>query len=359
MARPEKPTKQRHSIYTLATELNLNPGTVSRALRNRPEVGEETRLLVQQKAEKLGFKMRRFSPRAINICALVQSVPGQQSIFSAYVDAILDGMWRYCMQNELELSLFSSPPDKLDTDFLVRQLANRGAHGAVVINATDESRFFRLFKKEKFPFCAVMSAPEEADPWLVKVDDHGLAKKAVNYLISLGHRRIAILSGHLRFENGRRRLAGYKDALRGAGIPFTQDLVRFSENMAQSCEDDFKFGAVGSAELLRLPDPPTAILTMSDESAVGTLQTLHQQGIAAPRDMSVICFDDTRLAEFTSPRLTVVNIPNSQIGFEAASIVHRRILNKEFSLSEQVRLSVGGDLLVRESCAPCRSLKKR
>lgn len=358
MAQPEKNTKRRHSIYTLAAELNLNPGTVSRALRNRPEVGEETRLLVQQKAEKLGFKMRRFSPRAVNICALVQSAPGQYSIFSAYVDAMLDGMWRYCMQNELELSLFSAPPDKLNAGLLVRQLANNGAHGTVVINASDESRYFRLFKKENFPYCAVMSAPEEAGPWLIHVDEHGLAKKAVNYLIGFGHRRIAILSGHPRFENGRRRLAGYREALREAKIPDAPELVCFSDRMPRLCQDDFQFGALGTGELLRLEDPPTAILAMSDESAVGTLQALHQRGIATPQDMSVLCFDDTRLAEFTCPRLTVVNIPNDQIGFEAASIVHRRIQNKEFSLEKNILLGGGGDLLIRESCAPCRSKGK-
>lgn len=71
-------------------------------------------------------------------------------------------------------------------------------------------------------------------PWLVNVDNHELAKKAVNYLINLGQRRIAILSGHMRFENVRRRLAGYKDTLREVRIFNAPELIRFAENIAQS-----------------------------------------------------------------------------------------------------------------------------
>lgn len=351
------PRKQKgdHSIYTLATDLNLNPGTVSRALRNRPEVGEETRLLVQQKAGELGFKMRRFSPRSINICALVQTAPSQNSIFSAYVDAVLDGMWRYCIQNELEMSLFSASLDRLNAGFLVRQLANRGTHGVVAINSTDGSRYFRLFKKEGFPYCAVMTAPEDASPWAIRVNDRQLAFKATNHLISLGHRRIALLSGLLCFDSIRQRIQGYSEALKNAGIHDNRELLRSSENMVPTCPDDFKFGAACTEELLQRSNPPTAILTMSDESAVGTLQTLHRHNIAVPRDMSLVCFDDTRLAEFTSPSLTVVNIPNDKIGFEAASLVHRRITNKEFSIERDSYLDMGGDLLLRESSASAPS----
>jgi len=146
MAVPKKNNKKRNSIYTLAEDLNLNPGTVSRALRNRPEVSEETRMQVQKRADELGFKLQRFRPRTINVCVLVQTVSTQESIFSSYVNAVMDGLWRYCMQNDLELSLYSAPIDKLNAGFLVRQLANRGVNGVVVVNASDDSRYFRLLQ---------------------------------------------------------------------------------------------------------------------------------------------------------------------------------------------------------------------
>lgn len=347
-------TKQKRgsSIYTLAAELNLNPGTISRALRNRPEVKPETRALVQKRAGELGFKLKKFRPRAINICALVQTDSAQASLFSSYTDAVMDGLWRYCMQNNLELSLYSAPLVKLNAGFLVRQLAHRGASGAVVINASDASRYFRLFHKEEFPFCAVLNGPAEAQPWLLSVDNTRLAKRAVQYLIGLGHRRIAMLCGSSEFATFRSRLEGYHQALRENGIEEDPQLARFSVNRTSASGDNFGLGAAGAAELMRLPSPPTAIIAMSDESAVGALHTLQREGRSVPKDISLLCFDDAQLAKYVSPALTVVNIPNAELGFEAGSIVHRRIMQRETAFGAQLPTIRDADLIIRDSCGP-------
>ena len=354
MAKSKEHKKKRTSIYTLAEDLKLNPGTVSRALRNRPEVSEETRMQIQKRANELGFKLKRFRPRRVNVCALVQTYSAQDPIFSSYVNAVMEGLWRYCVQNDLELSLFSAPIEKLNAGFLIRQLANRGATGVVVLNATDESGYFKLFNKESFPYCALMDGPEEARPWTLRVDSLRFARRAVDYLIALGHSRIAILLGNLRFDNFRLRLEAYRAALREHHLAEDENLVLFSDKIMTPCPDDFSFGALGAAELLRLPDPPTALLAMNDESGIGALHTLHRQGLSVPGDVSVICFDDTRMAQFTNPSLTVVNIPNTDLGFEAGRIVHQRILKKEFLLTENVSSRLGGDLLIRDSCGSPR-----
>lgn len=98
--------KQPVSIYTLAEEFSVTPGTVSRALRNRPEIGIATRTSIRKRAEELGFKLRNFETRLTNICVVIETRPKQRSLFSAYVDSVLDGVWRYCSSNEIELSLF-------------------------------------------------------------------------------------------------------------------------------------------------------------------------------------------------------------------------------------------------------------
>ena len=347
--------KKETSIYTLAAELDLNPGTISRALRNRPEVNPETRALVQKRADELGFKLKKFRPRAINICALVQTDSAQASLFSSYTDAVMDGLWRYCMQNNLELSLYSAPIAKLNAGFLVRQLAHRGASGAVVINASDSSRYFRLFHKEEFPFCAVLNGPAEAQPWLLSVDNTRLAKRAVDYLIGLGHRRIAMLCGSSEFATFRSRLEGYQQALREYGIEEDPQLARFAGSRSPNCGDNFEYGAVGAAELLRLSSPPTAIIAMSDESAVGVLYALQREGKSVPKDISLLCFDDAQLAKYISPSLTVVNIPNTELGFRAGSIVHQRILRKENTFGAQMPILRDADLIIRDSCGPARN----
>jgi len=254
----------------------------------------------------------------------------------------------------LELSLYSAPIAKLNAGFLVRQLAHRGASGAVVINASDSSRYFRLFHKEEFPFCAVLNGPAEAQPWLLSVDNKRLAKRVVEYLIGLGHRRIAMLCGSLEFATFRSRLEGYRQALRENGIQEDPQLARFGGSRPPNCGDDFGLGAAGAADLLSLPSPPTAIIAMSDESAVGVLHELQRQGKSVPGDISLLCFDDAQLAKYVSPSLTVVNTPNMELGFQAAAVVHQRILRKEISVGGQALILRDADLIIRDSCGPVK-----
>jgi LacI family transcriptional regulator len=222
----------------------------------------------------------------------------------------------------------------------------------VVVNSTDESRFFREMKGSNFPFCTVNTAPAEAKPWMVGVDDAKLSEQATSHFINLGHRRIGMLYTLTNFENGRLRLLGYKNALKNAGIPFDPLLIRSREDLVLQATDNFDFGATATETLLRQPNRPTAILSMSDEAAIGAMRTLQQASLSIPRDMSLICFDDSKLAAFITPSLTVVNVPNVDIGFKAASIVHRRIAHKDFRIKENLSSSFNGGLLLRESCGP-------
>ncbi len=151
--------KQPISIYTLAKELDVTPGTVSRALRNRPEIGIATRSSIRKRAEELGFKLRNFETRLTNICVVIETRPKQRSLFSAYVDSLLDGVWRYCSTNEIELSLFGEELDRLEFCNLVRVLGRRGANGAVFLNASRRSGYFDSLNQQNFPYCCIMTAP--------------------------------------------------------------------------------------------------------------------------------------------------------------------------------------------------------
>jgi DNA-binding LacI/PurR family transcriptional regulator len=339
------------SIYTLASALGVSAGTVSRALRNRPEISAETRRLVRQKASELGFQLRSFEPRVTNICVVIEVLPQAQSLFSAFVDSVLDGVWRYCTEHDLELSLFGESQERLNDCDLVRVLGRRSVNGAVFINVNADSRYFASLNRQNFPYCCVLTGPRDAAQWTIRSDAGPLGERATSHLIHLGHRRIALLDTLSGFEIGAERRQGYERALQAAKIPVDPALIFSSADCGPDAIDGFEFGMRGVRALLARQPAPTAFLTMSDEVAVAALHALIAAGLQVPRDISLISFDDSRFCAFSNPPLTVVSVNHERIGYEAAAIVHRR-LEENLSENPHPPLVIAGDLIMRNSTAP-------
>jgi LacI family transcriptional regulator len=340
-----KPVQKKATIYKLAEETGYSPSTISRALRNQPDISAETREIVRKHADAMGFKLRVFESRITNICALIQTQPNQTSLFSSFTDAIMDGMWRYCTENDLELSVFGATAERLNSGDLGRVLGRRGVSGAVVLNASDESRFFAKFNQERFPYTCVATAPPEAMPNLVTGNNEQLARQAIAFLRQIGHRRIAMLdslSEHLQ-AGVERREAFF------AAMAKAEPMIIQRRDLIGTPIDDYEFARLAAQHLLGLPKRPTAIVAMSAEQGLSVIHTAGQLGVRVPQNLSVLCFDDSRLCGFTTPSLTVASVSYQQIGYVAAQIVHRKIEKSHDSAVGQV---LNGELVIRESTAP-------
>jgi LacI family transcriptional regulator len=338
---PRKRKASKVSIYQLAADTGFSPSTVSRALRNQPEIGAATREQIRKHAEGLGFKLRVFEPRITNICALIQTQHGQSSIFSSFVEAIMDGMWQYCTEHDLELSVFGAEAERLNTGDLGRVLGRRGVSGAVVINASEDSRFLGRLNQERFPYACVATAPKEGQATLVSGNNEQLTQRAVSFLRQIGHRRIALLDSlSERFNAGVERRAAFMQAMAGAE-PLTISL----QDLAEPAQDDFEFARVATRQLINRSPRPTAVLAMSAEQGVSVIHTASVLGLTVPRDLSVLCFDDSRLCAFTNPPLTVASVSYQKIGYAAARLVHRRIEK----IGEEGGQVLSGELVIRDS----------
>jgi DNA-binding LacI/PurR family transcriptional regulator len=346
--------KQTVSIYTLAKEFDVTPGTVSRALRNRPEIGTATRTFIRKRAEELGFKLRNFESRLTNICVVIETRPKQRSLFSAYVDSVLDGVWQYCSTNEIELSIFGENLERLESCNLVRVLGRRGANGAVFLNASLRSGYFASLNQQNFPYCCVMTAPPEARPWTILADASGMAERATQHLLQLGHQRIAFFDSLAGFGAGAERKAGYLRAMKAAARPERDCQIMSPEQCGVPPIDAFDFATRAVHALLGRPQAPTAFLTMNDEEGVATIHQLTTRGLRVPEDCSVISFDDSHFCAYSNPALTVISLPYQTIGEEAASIVHQRIQENSGDHLKP-RTVRGGELLVRDSTGPAPS----
>jgi len=336
------------SIYTIAESMNVSPGTVSRALNNRPDVSVKTRKVIRKKASELGFKLRTFEPRVTNICVVIEVRPNQTSLFSPFVDAVLDGVWKFCTENDMELSLFGEKPQRLNDCDLSRVLGRRSVNGAVFLNATSHSQYFATLNEQNFPYCCVLSGAPEAAHWTILSDGAALGKRATSYLIDLGHRSIGLLDTLTDLEIGVERRTGYEQAMANAGITPVPELVFTHQNCGDTVADGFEFGARGVRVLLARNSATTAFMTMSDEVAFGAIHELVSMGRRVPQDVSVLSFDDSRFCQHANPPITVVSQSNERFGYEAAKIVSRRI-EENLLTNPYPALSIPGDLIVRGS----------
>lgn len=203
---------------------------------------------------------------------------------------------------------------------------------------SDDERIPRLLDTLGCPYVRIASTPSQAADRTILGQDRVGARAAGRLLLELGHRRIALVSGPSRFASTGQRRAGLEDALAERGLCLEP---RYAIAGAYT----FESGAAAAEVLLTMTPRPTAVFASNDEMAAGFISQAHRQDLSAPRDFSIVGFDDLGIARLTSPPLTTVRMPTRAFGLQAA------------------RLLVGGDgapaedelapsLIPRESCGP-------
>ncbi len=174
------------------------------------------------------------------------------------------------------------------------------------------------------------------------VDNLGGGHQAARHLIELGHRRIGCITGPSTTTPSADRVTGYRAALTEANIPVDETLI---------ARGDFQFagGYAGAQTLLALPEPPTAIFACNDLMAMGAIAAAAERGLRVPADLSIVGFDDSTLAAYTTPALTTIAQPIAEIGQLATEMVIRR--SQQPDMARQRRI-LSTRLVVRQSTCP-------
>lgn len=174
------------------------------------------------------------------------------------------------------------------------------------------------------------------------VDNLGGGCQATQHLIALGHRRIGCITGPSATTPSADRVTGYRAALQEAGIPVDESLI---------ARGDFQFagGYAGAEKLLAHPEPPTAIFACNDLMAMGAIAAAAAQGFRVPAELSIVGFDNSALAAYTTPALTTVAQPIAEIGRLATEMVIRRSQTPD---APQQRHILSTQLIVRQSTCP-------
>jgi LacI family transcriptional regulator len=180
----------------------------------------------------------------------------------------------------------------------------------------------------------------------VMIDHARGMRLAGDYLLELGHRRIALINGSEEISPGRERLRGFREA-------HVQRGVKIGEGFIRSGRFDQEFGAAQAGSLLDLRKPPTAIIAGGNQILVGVLQVLQQRRLRFPRDISLIGCDDTPVAQVASPSITVIDRDLAKIGRTAAQIILDR-LRQRGAGTPPIVARLPTELRIRASCARVR-----
>lgn len=328
----------RVTIGAIAKEAGVSVPTVSRVLNGRADVAPDTRDRVEDLLRRRGYRRRASRSR-----------PGARLIDLVFPD--LDSPWAVEILRGVEDvahaagvgTVVSATHRQLEpARQWLQNLRSRASDGVILVTSMLESPVLDELRRHNVPLIAVdpvgglaVDAPTiGATNWA-----GGLA--AMEHVLELGHRRIAIVAGPLDVLCSRARLDGYRAALTAAGIGPADVPVREGDFSHQSGFDAVR-------DLLASDEPPTAILASSDQMAFGAYEALRQHGLRIPGDVSVVGFDDLPESRWSSPPLTTVRQPLAEMGALAARTI-LRLAGGEAVDSPRIELATS--LITRESTA--------
>ena len=334
MTRDSRPT-----LETVAMAAGVSLATVSKVLNDRDDVAAATRLRVQRLLDQYEYVPPARStvswsserPRVIELVFTALDSPYSVEILRGVTSSPMD-------------VVVSSVPDSSDSRAWSSRLAAAGRSGAIIVTSQLTPSDQVSLARAQVPYVLIDPAAELPDPKVATVGATNWAGglSAVQHLLGLGHRRIAVISGPVAMLCSRARISGYSAALASAGVEADPALIRHGS-----------FHHVGgyqaACELLRLPEPPTAIFAGSDEQAFGVAEAARVSGRRVPEDLSVVGFDDIPMSRWFSPPLTTVRQPLAEMGRVAAAMLSAMIDGHE-PHGRQVELAT--ELVVRSSTAP-------
>ncbi len=330
------------TIVDIAKKLNLTPSTVSRALRNHPDVNKKTRQKILELAEELDYHPNTIAQslknRRTNLIGVI--VPQfRHSFFSAIMAGITDVAENagftivVCQSNEEMKREISS----------IRTLISQSIAGLLISVSKTTTHFthFESLNKRKIPTVFFDRTWDDPKASKVIVDDYEGAFNAVDYLIKKGYKKISHIAGPENLSIGKLRLKGYLGALHHHGIPVNEDyIIRGGLN-----EEDGRreIEAILQMPLERRPD---AVFTVTDPVAIGAFIKIKEKKLNIPGDIALVGFSDNPEASLIDPPLTTVRQPAYELGREATKILINQITN---SVIRPVIKTLHTELIIRKS----------
>lgn len=311
--------QKRISLKDLAHELGVSIATVSRALRNSPEIGQEMQMKVKELAKRLNYRpnpfaqsLRKEGPRIIGVV-----VPNLVTHFYA---AVLDGIEdeaRRAGYSVISSNSHESCEDEMRAIDNFINLHVEGIIASVSQNTTDYSHFEKVSKMGiPLVFFGRTCLPDLFSS--VTANGDVAAQEATQHLIDTGSRRIAFLGGPNHLDMVKRRKHGYLEALRDNRIPIDRELVVCNRI-------DFDLVVEATKQLLQIENRPDAILAVNDTVTFAAFTAVKEMGLRIPEDVALIGFTDDQHARYVTPQMSAIEDQSYKMGCVAYDLLQKSI----------------------------------
>ena len=324
----------------VAAKAGVSVATVSRALAGSPAVAPDARGRVLTAAAELGYVASRLPAnlRAKNVRILALVVG---NVRNAYFPELIDGCVEAAQRAGFPLIFGDSNEDPERESEILEQLASERVSGVALATSTGPTPGLRRLLDLGIAVVAVDRRLRDLEVDTVTVAGIEGACSGVEHLIALGHRRIGLVVGPVRMSTMADREQGYRRALAEAGIAYDPGLVVQGDLQEATAQQAVR-------DLMRVDDPPTALLTCNDLSTIGTLRGLRGLGLRVPGDVSLVGFDDVIGGDLLDPPLTVIQQPVFEIGCRAIDVLIQRIAD---AAGPRIDIALPTRLVVRASTA--------
>lgn len=329
------------TIYDVAKALSISPSTVSRGLKDHPQISKETKKRILTVAGEMGYQHNKFasSLRKRRTETIGVVVPKLNSYFMATAIA---GIEKVTNQHGYGLIISQSQESGKQEVSCISTLFNSRVDGLLISLAYDTENLdhFNIMFNKNIPVVFFDRVAECNGCMSVVIDNYKAGYEATNHLIKQGCRRIVHLGGNLLRNVYSERFRGYRQALADNGIKYDQDLLIISELNNQS-------GIDAARTILKMKIRADGLFTANDTSAVATMVELQRSGIKIPDEIAVVGFNNEPISQVIQPNLTTVDYPARETGeIAATSLINKLNNSQSISLSTIV---LNHTLIVRQS----------
>lgn len=302
------------TVLDIARSLHISAMTVSRALRNHPEVSEETRRKVLERAREMNYRPNRWARSLITRKSFIIGLV-LPDISHTYFSDIAAGVQEVIEESQYSLILCRSnrnaESELREIDMLIRSRVD----GLIVASEQpeDSPQIFTQLHRDKMPFVLIDRVFPRLNCHRVVTNDYEVGRLATQHLIELGRRRIAHVRGPA-MSTARIRLQAYQDTLRKAGLPVREEFVADGSFRAEESRE-------AARRLMQLTPRPDAIFAASDLSAFGVVSGIRDSGLRVPEDVAVAGAGNIEGHQHPSPFITTVDWDRREQGRQAARVL--------------------------------------
>ncbi|WP_213623538.1 LacI family DNA-binding transcriptional regulator [Paenibacillus sp. J53TS2] len=329
------------TIYDIAQFTGFSPTTVSKVFNGYSDVSEKTRRKILDAADELGYvpnaHARSLTTKRSWMIGVLFIEPSGAGILHPYFGGVIEGFKQVATSKGYDLMFISKDIGGKRSGYL-EHCKIRGIDGVVVVLPDASDPYFQELLESKIP-CVLLDQKSTVKSTVYSDNAEGV-RKAVSYLHSIGHRKIAHIGGGPTFA-GEQRLNGYIQAMEELGLTINPQHV-----VQGSYDYTIESGSRAMEELLKADERPTAVFAAGDNLAVGAMMAMKRHGLRVPEDISLVGFDDIEMAKFLSPALTTVRQNTYVLGSRAADMLIYSIEGGE----DVQKGVIPVELVVRESC---------